>query len=266
MPSRKHDSAATIAGKHGHSLISTEKFRQMFQTLIAARLFSEHLRSSEKGTPAIHREAGPAGLILDLRPDDTVLLPSPGHFAHRVKGSSLKSLLTKAPAALAETPGRRLTEAVAIALNNRIEKNDALVLVLFALQENDGIGLTAYNEIFSVAVAHKLPILFALESPRDFADSTAFRETHFALPFIAVDARDIVAVYRVAQESIVRTREGSGPALIELTSFGDEDPVDKAHRYLHAKGLPASRWRTQAVRKFEKELQAACQAEHDPLA
>lgn len=266
MPSRKHDSAAAIAGKHGHSLISTEKFRQLFQTLIAGELFNEHLRSTGKDTPAIHREAGPAGLILDLRPDDTVLLPSPAHFAHRMKGVPLKALLAKASAASAEKAGRRLAEAVAVALNNRIEKNNALVLVLFDLPENNGTGLTAYSEIFSVAVAHKLPILFALESPNAFADSNAFREIHYALPYIAVDARDIVAVYRVAQESIVRTREGGGPALIELASFGDEDPVEKAHRYLHAKGLTASRWRTQAVRKFEKELQAACQAEHDPLA
>lgn len=268
MPSRVQDSAAAMAGKNGHSLISAEKFRQLFHALIASQLLNEHLRSSGKPVPAAHREAGPAGLVLDLRPEDSVLLPLPTHFAHRVKGSSLKPILSQPAAAPTARLSRRLADAVAIALHNRLEKNDAIVLTLFDLAGNGEASLSFYDEVFSIAVANKLPILFVLESHDGFTDSRQFRDAHPALPYIAVDAHDIVAIYRVAQESIVRTREDGGPALIELAPYsaGEENPVEKMHHYLHAKGLPAKRWRTEAVRRFEKELHAACHLQSDPLA
>jgi hypothetical protein len=268
MRSPVQDSAAAMAGKNGHSLISAEKFRQLFHALIASHLLNEHLRSAGKPAPAAHREAGPAGLVLDLRAEDTVFLPSPMHFAHHVKGSALKPLLTEPTAASTTSLGRRLTEAIASALNNRIEKSGGIVLVLFDLAANSGDSLSSYDEVFATAVAAKLPILFVLESPAGFTDSLAFKAAHPTLPYIAVDAHDIVAVYRVAQESIARTREGGGPALIELALCDDtiDDPIDKMHRYLHAKGLPANRWRTEAIRRFEKELQAACHLHSDPLA
>ena len=268
MPSPLQESAAAMAGKNGHSLISQDKFKQLFHTLVESQLLNEHFRSTGKPAAAAHREAGPAGLVLDLRREDTILLPSPAHFAHRVKGSKLKPLLEQAATAPGAMLAQRLTEAVTVALNNRIEKNDGIVLVLFDLAARGDDSLSHYDAVFAAAVGAKLPILFVLESHDGFADSTAFKETHPTLPYISVDAHDIVAVYRVAQESIVRTREGGGPAVIELapTPEGDENPVDKMHRYLETKGLPAKRWKTDAERRFEKELRAACHLQGDPLA
>jgi hypothetical protein len=268
MPSPVQDSAATMAGKNGHSLISTEKFRQLYHTLIASQLLNEQLRSAGKPAAIPHREAGPAGFVLDLLREDIVLLPSPTHFAHRVKGTPLKPILAQPATASKTTLGRRLADAVAISLNNKIEKNNAIVLTLFDLEGNGEASLSAYDEIFAIAVANQLPILFVLDSHAGFADSHKFKEIHAALPYITVDAYDIVAVYRVAQESIVRTRGGGGPALIELASYGEgeENPVDKMHRYLGAKGLPANKWRSEATRRFAKELQAACHLQSDPLA
>jgi hypothetical protein len=268
MSSPVQDSAATMAGKNGHSLISTEKFRQLYHTLIASQLLNEQLRSAGKPAAIPHREAGPAGFVLDLRPVDTVLLPSPTHFAHRVKGTPLKSILAPSAIASKTALSRRLADAIAISLNNKIEKNNAIVLTLFDLDGNAEASLSAYNEIFAIAMANQLPILFVLDRHAGFTDSHKFKETHAALPYITVDAHDIVAVYRVAQESIVRTRGGGGPALIELASYGEgeENPVDKMHRYLAAKGLPANKWRNEATRKFAKELQAACHLQSNPLA
>lgn len=262
------DSAAAMAGKNGHSLISAEKFRQLFDALVASQLLNEHLRVCGMAAPAPHREAGPAGLVLDLRPDDTILLPSTTHFAHRVKGAPLQPLLHQTPAAPAGPLLKRLAHAAAVALTNKLEKNGAIVLTLFDLAGDGKADLSSYDEVFMAAETNQLPVLFVLESHAGFTDSRKFKEAHPALPYIAVDAHDIVAVYRVAQESIVRTREGAGPALIELASFSasEEDPVDKMHSYLHAKGLPAKRWRSEAVRRFEKELQTACHLQSDTLA
>jgi TPP-dependent pyruvate/acetoin dehydrogenase alpha subunit len=287
MPSPVQDSAAAMAGKNGHSLISTDKFRQLFHALIESQLLNQHLRSS--GRPAAvapNCEAGPAGLVLDLRPDDTLLLPSTTHFAHRVKGAPLKAILSQPGTALGGAPftescphsvptagrrlSRRLSEAIGCALHSKLEKNGAIVLTLFDLAPSNGLDsdLSRYDEVFTIATVHKLPILFVIENYDGFIDSLAFKATHPALPYISVDAHDVVAVYRVAQESIVRTREGSGPALIELASIrpGGEDPIEKMHFYLTAKGLPAEEWRAEAARQFETQLSEACHLQPDPLA
>jgi hypothetical protein len=260
MPSPKQGSAAAIAGKNGHSLISNDKFRQLFHALVASQGVNDYLRTLGKPSPVANREAGPAGLVLDLRPEDTILLPTPTHFAHRVKGKALKEVLAEAEAASNDKLGKRLAEAIAVAVQHRMEKNSAIVLTLFELPEENENGLSAYDEVFSVAWASKLPILFVLESQERILDSVKFKEMHPALPFITVDAHDIVAVYRVAQESIVRTREGAGPAVIELAPFSGDgagavvDPVEKMHGYLRSKGLPVKRWEADARRRFEKEL------------
>jgi hypothetical protein len=258
MPSPVQDTAATMAGKNGHSLISAEKFRQLYHALIASQLLNEQLRSTGKPAAMLHGEAGPAGFVLDLRTEDTVLLPSATHFAHRVKGTPLKAMLAQPATASKTTLSRRLADAIAVSLTNRIEKNDAIVFMLFELGGNGKDSLSTYDEIFAIAVANRLPILFVHDSHAGFIDSRKFKETHAALPYIMVDAHDIVAVYRVAQESIVRTRGGGGPALIELASYeeSEENPADKMHRYLAAKGMPANKWRSEAIRRFEKELQA----------
>lgn len=221
-----------MAGKNGYSLISKEKFRQLYHALIESQQIN-----LQNGAAVTNSEAGPAGLVLDLRSEDVLLLPTPSHFAHRVKASASAEHNGAGGTSL----GSRLTHAIAAAINNRIEKNDAIVLILFNLEE--GSSLSSYDEVFAVAVASKLPILFVLESHHGFTGSATFKETHPTLPYISVDAHDIVAVYRVAQESIVRTREGGGPAVIELASYNPEDPVDKMHRYLTGKGLPADTWK-----------------------
>jgi TPP-dependent pyruvate/acetoin dehydrogenase alpha subunit len=51
------------------------------------------------------------------------------------------------------------------------------------------------------------------------------------VPGIPVDAADAVALYRVAQESLGRTRGGDGPVLIECVEYraegkGGRTPVD----------------------------------------
>jgi Leu/Phe-tRNA-protein transferase len=57
MPSSVQGSAATMAGKNGHSLISSEKFRQLFHTLIEGQMLNQHLRSSGAAAAVLNREA-----------------------------------------------------------------------------------------------------------------------------------------------------------------------------------------------------------------
>ena len=70
------------------------------------------------------------------------------------------------------------------------------------------------------------------------------------VPGIAVDAADAIAVYRVAQESLVRARMGGGAALIEGVRFEIEgesagqaaDPVETLAAYLRRRGVASQSW------------------------
>ena len=81
----------------------------------------------------------------------------------------------------------------------------------------------------------------------------------------------MVAVYRVAYESVERVRQGGGPVLVEAKPYRlssptkrrvaarrrERDPLAHMERYLKAKGLFTSRWKDQLVQEFSQKLDAA---------
>jgi len=112
------------------------------------------------------------------------------------------------------------------------------------------------QEAIHIASVHSLPIIFVQQSTGDarrtLGNGHKTRNAKEApaqtpwFPVIAVDAHDVVAVYRVANESISRARLGRGPTLIEYQPFTlpsakrngrHADPVLNMEHYLRAKGL-----------------------------
>ena len=76
-------------------------------------------------------------------------------------------------------------------------------------------------------------------------------------PVITVDAHDIVAIYRVAQESIARARDG-GPTLIVCVPCATEGSLANAltnmERYLAGKKLFEASWKDEALAQIGSEL------------
>ncbi len=92
---RARSAAADVAGKNGHSLISNEKFRQLYAALLKYELIEEHLRStSTNGTEDDRGHfAGAVGVMLDLECDDTVVLSPRTQAVGYVKGLQFRDLL-----------------------------------------------------------------------------------------------------------------------------------------------------------------------------
>jgi TPP-dependent pyruvate/acetoin dehydrogenase alpha subunit len=106
------------------------------------------------------------------------------------------------------------------------QPNSLGVVIFYALPGE--VSPALWRNSLAFAAANELPIIFViLPTPRTQAFKTsppkAARVSPIALraavPGIAVDADDPVAIYRVAQESIGRARAGGGPALIECIPF-----------------------------------------------
>jgi pyruvate dehydrogenase E1 component alpha subunit len=82
---------------------------------------------------------------------------------------------------------------------------------------------------------------------------------------ITVDGNDVVAVYRVAYESLERVRRGGGAVLIEAKPYRQHgqallntgrDPLTHMEQYLAAKKLFTARWKNGLVQQFSRELDA----------
>lgn len=257
-----------MAGKNGHSLISTEKFKQLFQTMLENRLHrGQH--GYLNGTKAAHHEAGAVSIALDLQPVDTLLVASEIHPASMARTNGANHAARKNGVAHKKTTllptvdasaSHHLSQAVAAALRHKLDKDGGITIIFLDHLCDASFDLSAYTEVFAVALKSNLPIIFVAETANGSMLIEQLREKELILPYIAVDAHDAVAIYRVAQESIARTREGGCPALIELTSYeldfnenGEpEDALAKLHRYLVGKGLPANAWKTAATKRFEK--------------
>lgn len=83
------------------------------------------------------------------------------------------------------------------------------------------------------------------ESAIDFASISRFAKRH-KLPVLTVDGEDAVAVYRVMQESVLRARQGGGPAVLWAvmtpvrsiaTMPASDHPIARLRKYLAARKI-----------------------------
>src|SRR5207249_3520317 len=128
-----------------------------------------------------------------------------------------------------------------------------------ALFTKDDLPPSAYARLLKPAARHELPIIFLIlprPTTRRKGDefATVARITgRSGVPGIPVDACDAVALYRVLQESLGRTRAGDGPVLIECVTWpstpahpAPTDPIDHLEQFLLTKKIATSAWFRQA--------------------
>jgi pyruvate dehydrogenase E1 component alpha subunit len=165
------------------------------------------------------------------------------------------------------------------------QKKNGNVVIAFTAQAATTLG--CWHEAVEFAAARNLAIIFVVEN-NPWADPAAFKAQDegedfiqkaqsYGLPGITVDGNDVVAVYRVACESLERVRQGGGPVLVEGKTYrshaqskrrdansqpwrSERDPLAHMERYLKAKRLFTPRWKKQIVLEFSRELDAAVKA------
>jgi len=211
-------SSRVASGKHGHTLISDAKFRRLYALAL------EHARQDED------MAAARAGVAADLRSDDVVVTQERGDFSERV------------------------IAALGGAAGDRLRKNGRLTVIVCAHAGHDAI----VREAHQLADEAKLPVIF-VEDWRANGGATKKQaplpQRIGAMPAIPVDAEDVIAIYRVAHESMTRAREGSGPTRILCVRWPASDKSDKQgdtavghlEQWLEARGLPAQAWRREIL-------------------
>jgi TPP-dependent pyruvate/acetoin dehydrogenase alpha subunit len=259
---------------------NTDVLRTLYSVMLKTRLLEEQVLALLRAgripgvpVPLLGGEATEVGVCIGLQPEDSFSTTQPKLATHVITDTPLnqvfahlfnieKEYLVAHPSSATPslkvvpptaTLAGQLNIATGLALASRqLEKSN----VIDALADDGLAALGFWHEAASMAAQQRLPIVFiaencaqshtngtgAVKSDEDLRD----RAEAYGIPGITVDGNDIVAVWRVTQESIHRARSGAGPTLIECRTW----------RW-HAKADGNSSGRTSELVKTRKE--------HDPL-
>jgi TPP-dependent pyruvate/acetoin dehydrogenase alpha subunit len=161
----------------------------------------------------------------------------------------------------------QLNLATGFALAAKLAENRSVVMVHL---EDGFSALGFWHEAATLARSERLPMIFVarrrLHDAR-LAGGSELREraSAYGIPGITVDGNDVVATWRVAQESIHRARGAAGPTLIDAellpfqaTGSGDpNDPLRRMQHYLEKRALWDDLWKSGLVQKFASEIEEA---------
>ena len=154
--------------------------------------------------------------------------------------------------------------ATGIALAHKLTKQRHVV-VAFCPEESP--ALENWHEALKLAGVHKLPILYVIkngvadqQSSSEHAphlEAFSFMARDYGYPGIIVDGQDVVAVWRVAQESIHRARNGSGPTLIDCRTDAGRDPLAHMEHYMRKRNVWDDGWKKQTEAQIKIEIEKA---------
>jgi TPP-dependent pyruvate/acetoin dehydrogenase alpha subunit len=251
--------------------------RKLYASLLRCRMAEEHARGrSRPDEPtqfdlAIGHEAVVVGTTVDLRDSDAIAASGRNLAAQVVRQDSLKGVLASNGHA-SRANGSAITAAesgsadpfnlgTGIALAHQLEHKGNVVIALCAEQSP---SLERWHEAMKFAGTHKLPVIYVIKTvaPDGKASSNgtghleelSFMARGMGFPGIVVDGHDVVAVWRVAQESIHRARNGSGPTLIECRMDSTHEPLAHMEHYLKKRNTWDEGWRDGIAGRLREEI------------
>jgi TPP-dependent pyruvate/acetoin dehydrogenase alpha subunit len=260
-------------------LIPNKKLRELYTAMVELRLLERHiakLQRSLRPSARLHLHPGEEGClvstVLSLNPGDLTSESAAGIATRFLRGAKLGTLfaLKASPAkdvpgempAVADTPVRlHLAVGAALALAAR-KKGSLAVAYVYA----GDLTLPQWKPILKLAAAHAAPLLFVILPSESAAKpgGLSLASTACGVPGIPVDAADPVALYRVAQESMLRVRAGGGPVLMECIPFrlpgkpaGHSDPIETMQQFLLPRGIATEDWFQNVSAHFAARLEAA---------
>jgi pyruvate dehydrogenase E1 component alpha subunit len=240
--------------------LDSDQIKDLYEWMVLARTFDEKAfklqREGRLGTYAsiLGQEAAQIGSAYALKPSDWMFpaFREPGasfvrglpirmifqYWAGDERGSQIPENLNDYPISIPVST--QIPVAVGAALAAKA-KGDHIAVMAYM-----GDGATSkgdFHEGLNLAGVFSAPVVFVCQnnqwaisvplSRQTAAKTLAQKAIAYGFPGIQVDGNDIFAVYRAAQEALVRAREGKGPTFIECVTYrlGDHTTADDASRY-----------------------------------
>ena len=264
---------------NGAAPSNQEVLRRLYMLMMKCRKLSERAQCLAAGRDpaadydiAIGHEAIVVAATLELGPQDTVAASRRNFAAQVVNGGPMGTLLSQPPHENGTQAGGSASLdpfnlGTGLALAHRLEKKRNVVVALCS--SGTAASPDCWHEALKFAGIHKLPIIYVLNSGSAFElgpekrtpalEELSLMARDCGFPAIIVDGKDAVAVWRVAQESIHRARNGAGPTLIECDteSSSVSDPLAHLEHYMSKRGLWDDEWRRDAANRLDAEIAAA---------
>jgi TPP-dependent pyruvate/acetoin dehydrogenase alpha subunit len=284
----KNSSTTSIA-------LSSRKLKQLYATMLKCRMIEDRARLlfPDRGFAreqfiGCGLEAAEVGASLCLTRKDCIGPWGRIFIFAFLKGHALTSsfqrlfALADSPKEMSAIKAARTGVATGVGLACR-KQSGRRVTVAFAT-DNPETSEFLYDMI-AFSAGHKLPVVFVTHDRLCVRiNGKQWRRPPGApaleLPRISVEANDVVAIHRVAQEAIRRAREGHGPALIEcvglqetqaarpvkkklpegIESWKNKDPLKFMENYLKQRNLWSDAWKGKISDRFSGELDEAIAA------
>ncbi|MEO6804961.1 MAG: thiamine pyrophosphate-dependent enzyme [Edaphobacter sp.] len=282
---------------HENPLVPNKKLRQMYVAMVEARVLGEHIsdlqRGARRGKGAGKLRAGSTrgqeacrvSTAIDLGPGDLVSDSQAGVAMELLAGAKVASALKRAGELHArgkrkkskagllsgrllpwvEDASERLRMAMGAALSFKAQRRANVVVAYVGQGE---IAQGRWRRLLELAAKLELPIIFVVlaAGTRDRKDTTTLsaKSARWGVPGVPVDIGDAVALYRVAQESLGRTRGGDGPVLIECVEYRTkgkraDDPLIEMERFLLGRKICSQAWLNGAGDGLRRRIAAAKQ-------
>lgn len=200
-----------------------------------------------------------SGTLLQLRPGD-ILVPEATDGTAAALVAPQKPTSSQILSVLhASAPETGVLYATGLAAALKRSGADGLVLAFV----HAGLAGGPWADALTWAQTEQLPLILVIADP---SGSDTFRpdpakvpgtltwtslqklSKNTGVPVLSVDGEDAVAVYRVMQESVLRARSGSGPAVLWAMLPSAEDlragrpasssPLRRLERYLRTRAIP----------------------------
>jgi TPP-dependent pyruvate/acetoin dehydrogenase alpha subunit len=266
-------------------LIPNKKLRALYVAMVELRLLGEHF-AQRKRRPVGHLEAvrGEEGCrvstTFDLKAGDLTSDGAAGVATSFLRGAKLADVIrgeNGAPGQLpvvAETTVRlHLAMGAAVVLKASRSTPKSVTpkskgALLIAYVHRDELAVTEWKPLLRFAAEQVLPMIFVVlpGAAQKNAGQLSLVSSKCGVPGIPVDAADPVALFRVAQESMLRARAGGGPVLMECIPFHvagkkaePADPIRTMQEFLLHRKIVDEAWLQGVANKFAARLKAVVQ-------
>lgn len=261
---------------HENPLVSNKKLKQIYTVMAEARVLDEHIvrqqRKSRKRRleSILGQEACRVSTAIDLVVGDLVSDTQDGVAMNLMTGARIGSVLRQLNGILSgtkrqqaesgrqgsaaqqlawvEDAGDRLRMVLGAAMAFRALRRPNLVM---AYVHSRAVPDGAWRHLLGIASKFELPVIFVVlpEAGSKSGRNVSAKALACGVPAFPVDANDAVALYRVAQESIGRTRGDGGPVVIECMTHrlsderqGLDDPIAQMRSFMLGRKVASKAW------------------------
>lgn len=248
----------------------TERLRKLYALMLRARMLAEQAQALPGKLRRAQLEACEVGVGYHLTSDDIVAPSSRDFMLDLVRDSKLSNVLEHINARVELNRGRKAAQpelnssitvpadapaqlaiATGMAAACRVQNRPDITVAMCAFDEK----MSAFpSHALRFAAENRLGIIYVLCTA--WNSRLSLREAALAcdVPGIIVDGKDVVAVYRVAEESVRRARQRMGPTLIDCRLEPGRDPIKFMEEYLRKRNLWSPEWKREILEGYMREF------------